>query len=110
MEKFKIYVIGTLLTYLSLVFFNEVFSSTYHIKMVDMSFVPNKLTIKKGDTVIFTNKSNMFHNVVSPEHKIRSKLLKKDEKFEYKFEQKAKVNYYCEPHKAMGMKGEIVVE
>ena len=85
-------------------------AATHHIEMQNMKFVPDSLEIKSGDVVIFTNKSNLLHNVVSPKNKIRSKMLKKGDKFEYKFESVGLVEYYCEPHRNHGMKGKVDVK
>lgn len=74
-----------------------------------MQFVPATLTIKAGDTVVWTNKSSMLHNVVSSPIKMRSKMLKKGDKFEFTFKQVGLVDYICEPHRAH-MKGKVKVE
>lgn len=85
-------------------------AAVHNVEMKGMKFVPDNINAKIGDTVIFTNKENMLHNVVSPENKIRSRFLKKGEKFEHKITEKNDIIYYCEPHRTMGMKGKINVK
>lgn len=95
---------------ISLLFSFSVYSYTHNIEMQGMKFKPDKITVKKGDDIVFTNKESMQHNVVSPQNKIRSPFLKKGDTFKIKAEKLGKIDYYCEPHKAMNMKGVINVE
>jgi plastocyanin len=80
------------------------------IEMTSHKFVPNKLTIKKGDSIRFINKSNNLHNVVSKKLKIRTKLIKKGDFLIIKPSQVGEFSYYCQPHKSMGMTGEVTIE
>ena len=80
------------------------------IAIEGMKFVPDSIRVKKGDAVEFTNLSAYMHNVVSPANKIRSPFLKKGDTFRYNADKVGIIEYYCEPHKAMGMKGKIIVE
>lgn len=82
--------------------------------MVDYKFSPKVLTIKKGDTVTWTNTVRTMHNVQSEtkdkDLKFRSKFLRKGRKFSHKFTHTGNFGYYCTPHKRMGMVGTIIVE
>lgn len=80
------------------------------VEMTAHRFVPSLIAIKKGDSIKFINKSNNLHNVVIEDLKIRTKFVKKNEFLVVKFEKYGTFNYYCQPHKAMGMKGVIKVE
>ncbi len=98
------------LAFAVLIFANFAKSATHKVEINQkMQFVPQTLTIKSGDTVIWTNKSSMLHNVVSLPIKMRSKMLKKGETFQFTFKDVGEVKYYCEPHKAH-MKGTINVK
>lgn len=73
-------------------------------------FYPDILNIKKGDKVIWTNTTRIQHNVESVERKyFRSKYLRKNQTFEFTFEKEGTFEYFCRPHKKLGMKGTIIV-
>lgn len=85
-------------------------AATHQVEIQNpMKFVPATITIKAGDTIVWTNKSNGVHNVVSLPIKMRSKMLKKGDKFEFTFKEKGIVDYICEPHRTH-MKGKITVD
>lgn len=89
------------------------FGSNKEIASVDiqkMVFLPSRIKIKAGEFVEWTNNSTTMHNVVAEDGSFKSKMLKKDDKFSFKFDKKGTFKYYCQPHKAMGMKGEVIVE
>ena len=85
-------------------------SKEYVVEMTKNRFIPDKITIKKGDSIKFINKSNNFHNVVIEKLKIRTKLIKKGKFLLVKPDQIGRFTYYCQPHKSMGMVGEITIE
>jgi plastocyanin len=95
-----------LLLFLSL----NLFSAEHLVEMKGMKFIPENITIKKNDTVVFRNTTNTLHNVETKDKKIKSKMLKKGEEFKYKFDKVEKIDYYCKPHKNMGMVGTVKVE
>lgn len=80
------------------------------VEMTEHRFIPSKITIKKGDSIKFVNKSKNFHNVVSEKLKIRTKLIKKGDFLVIKPGQVGNFSYYCQPHRSMGMTGEITIE
>ncbi len=86
------------------------FSAEHIVEMKGMKFVPEKLEIKKNDTVVFKNTTTQLHNVETKDKKIKSKMLKKGEEYKHKFEEVGTVAYYCKPHKNMGMTGTIEVK
>jgi len=84
-------------------------AKTFTVEMSLNRFIPQNLTIKRGDTVTFVNKTNVVHNVVSPEFQLRSKYMRKGDKYSITFKDEMQVKYYCELHKNMGMEGTIEV-
>jgi plastocyanin len=83
-------------------------------------FVPDEITICKGDTVTWTNNKGGPHNVVFDEEAIPSGVDKDsismddqlgDEGATYtkKFDVKGTYGYYCEPHAGAGMKATLIV-
>jgi len=96
---------------IGLIFFAFLSSQKEHVvEMIGNKFVPSRITIKKGDSIKFINKSKNFHNVVVEKLKIRTKLIKKGDSLVIKPSQVGDFSYYCQPHRAMGMTGEIIVE
>merc|ERR1712217_77133 len=84
-------------------------------------FVPDSLTIKAGESVVFTNNAGFPHNIVFDEDAVpdgvnTEAISKEDylnapgETHEVKFEKAGEYGYYCEPHRGAGMKGKIVVQ
>lgn len=85
--------------------------STEHIvEMTTHRFIPSKITIKRGDSIKFVNKSTNFHNVVVEKLKIRTKLIKNGQFLVIKPDQVGVFSYYCQPHRSMGMVGEVTIE
>lgn len=83
--------------------------STEHIvEMHKRSFKPDKSSVKVGDTIRFVNKSKLLHNVVVPKLKIRTKFVKKGKSVTIKIKQAGTFEYYCAPHRSMGMTGTII--
>lgn len=76
------------------------------------AFAPAAIRIASGTTVVWewTGRGNT-HNVVDNAGNFESDMLiEKGATFEHTFESSGTYEYYCEPHKAMGMKGIVVVE
>lgn len=84
-------------------------------------FVPDEITICKGDTVTWVNNKGGPHNVVFDEDAIPSgvsagsismdeQLGEEGEKFSKKFDTAGSYSYYCEPHRGAGMKADLTVE
>jgi amicyanin len=85
------------------------------VDMIKMKFVPREITIKKGETVTWINKSKLMHNVVhkkskdQPKRLFKSKLIRKKKTFSHKFNEVGVYNYLCTPHKNNRMKGKVIV-
>merc|ERR1719359_1208662 len=84
-------------------------------------FVPDKVTIKAGESVTFTNNAGFPHNIVFDEDNVpdgvsAESLSREDylnapgETYEVKFDKAGTYGYYCEPHRGAGMQGKIVVQ
>merc|ERR1719378_808867 len=78
-------------------------------------FVPDKVTIKAGESVTFKNNVGFPHNVVFDEDAVpegvdAAAISKEDylnaagETVEVKFSKAGEYSYYCEPHRGAGMK------
>jgi plastocyanin len=84
-------------------------------------FVPDEITICKGDTVTWTNNKGGPHNVVFDEDAIPSgvsqesismddQLGEEGETFSKKFDVAGNYAYYCEPHRGAGMNANLIVK
>lgn len=102
-------------------------AETYTVKMgADnglLKFVPDKLTIKAGDTVKWVNNKLAPHNAVfdagavpSADKELATKvshtklLYAPGESYESTFTEPGSYSYYCQPHRGAGMVGKITVE
>lgn len=86
-----------------------------------LAFVPQKITICKGDSVKWINNKAGPHNVVFDEEGIPAgveqekismideQLGEEGESFTMKFDTAGDYAYYCEPHRGAGMNGLLVV-
>lgn len=86
-----------------------------------MLYVPEVLTVKKGDTVKWINddKKKQFHTVTSgkvvggggkPDKKFDSRMMGPGKTFEHTFSEAGEFDYYCMPHIAMKMVGKVIVK
>ncbi|HSN94592.1 MAG TPA: cupredoxin family copper-binding protein [Anaerolineaceae bacterium] len=81
---------------------------TLEIAIVDFSFSPKDVTIKKGTTVTWTNKDSVIHTATSDTGLFDSGNLSQGQSFSYTFTTAGTFPYVCTPHKA-NMKATIVV-
>lgn len=82
--------------------------TTVEIDMVNFSFSPKEVTIKKGTAVIWLNKDSAVHTVTSDTGLFDSGSLANGASFGYTFSTAGTFAYHCTPHKA-NMTGTIVV-
>lgn len=78
-------------------------------------FTPNTLTVKKGDKVKITFKSEGgLHNFVVDDFNVKTNILEigQEESVEFVADKIGTFEYYCSVgnHRQMGMKGTLVVE
>lgn len=79
------------------------------ISMKNMKFDPKIITINVGESITWVNHSKNIHNLVFPKLKIRSKFITRGKKLLFTFYKVGEFNYYCQPHKTMGMTGTVKV-
>ena len=71
-------------------------------------FSPERLTIKAGTTVTWTNRDDIPHTVASKDRAFKSKVMDTDESFSFTFSTPGEYTYFCSLHPHMT--GTIVVE
>jgi plastocyanin len=81
------------------------------VNIQDMAFTPQKVTIKKGGTVTWTNQDSDRHDV-TPDNESSgftgSELLDKGESYEFTFNEVGSYSYHCSPHPQMTGTVEVV--
>jgi len=78
------------------------------VKVDNFSFSPQSITIKPGTTVIWTNRDDIPHTVVSDDKVFKSKVLDTDEKFSFTFDKTGSFPYFCSVHPKMT--GKVIVQ
>jgi plastocyanin len=71
-------------------------------------FGPQRLTVKAGTTVTWTNRDDIPHTVASKTRAFKSKVMDTDESFSFTFSTPGEYEYFCSLHPHMT--GTIVVE
>lgn len=66
------------------------------------------ITVPVGTTVVWTNKDDVPHNVVSKDKLFKSPILDTGEHFEFTFKTAGTFDYYCSIHPRMT--GQVVVK
>jgi plastocyanin len=78
------------------------------LKIDNFTFTPQRVTVKAGTTVTWTNQDDIPHTVTSATKAFRSKALDTDDKFSFTFTTAGVYEYFCSLHPHMT--GTIVVE
>jgi plastocyanin len=78
------------------------------VKIDNFTFSPQRLTVKAGTTVTWTNEDDIPHTVASSTKAFKSKALDTDDKFSFTFTTPGSYEYFCSLHPHMT--GAIVVE
>ena len=83
----------------------------HKVEIADLKYKPAKLTVKKGDKVVWVNTDDRDHTVVARAAKdgkdkkekpaFDSGKIAAGDKFEFKFEKAGKYEYGCEYHPRM---------
>lgn len=91
----------------------------------ELTFAPNSVTIQAGERVVWRNTSNVRHTatldpdeafqeglVAMPEgaEEFNSGMIEPGETYTHSFEVPGRYQYFCIPHQAAGMVGEVIVE
>lgn len=85
-------------------------ASAVEVKIDNFSFGPTSLTVAVGTTVIWTNRDDIPHTVVSTDDAktFKSKVLDTDEKFSFTFTKAGTYPYFCSVHPKMT--GKVIVQ
>ncbi len=78
------------------------------VDIKNYKFIPDFITIKKGDTVTWTNSDNVVHTVKSVTGEIDSGIIAPGKEYKYEFNISGPYEYYCSVHPIMP-KGKITV-
>lgn len=78
------------------------------ITIDNFSFSPTTLTVKTGTQIVWTNRDDVPHTIVSEDHQFKSKALDTDEKFTFTAMQPGTYTYFCSIHPKMTAK--VVVQ
>ncbi len=78
------------------------------VKIDNFSFGPGTVTVPVGTTVVWTNRDDIPHTVVSDDKIFKSKVLDTDEKFSYTFTKPGTYPYFCSVHPKMT--GKVAVQ
>jgi plastocyanin len=83
-------------------------TAVVEVKIDNFSFGPATITVPVGTTVVWTNRDDIPHTVVSDDKIFKSKVLDTDEKFSYTFSKPGNYPYFCSVHPKMT--GKVVVQ
>jgi plastocyanin len=77
----------------------------------DFAFSAPTITIDRGTSVRWRNTTGTFHTVTPDGHQAFAERQTgaRGQTFETRFDAPGRYLYYCEPHRSLGMTGEIVV-
>jgi len=82
--------------------------ATTTVSIEDMAFSPATITVKKGDTVTWTNKDSVSHTVDGDtQGTMESDTLAAGDTYQYTFDQAGTFAYHCDFHSSM--KGKVIV-
>lgn len=77
------------------------------VTITKATFSPQKLTVKVGQSVTWTNSDSQIHTVYDLNNAFNSKNLLPNDQFQFQFLQAGTYTYYCSTHPSM--QGEIIV-
>ena len=81
---------------------------THEVRIEGMKFVPERLEVAPGDTVVWTNKDFLAHSVTASEARVESGDLAPGKTFRFVARKKGEMPYICRLHPVM--KGVLVVK
>jgi len=79
----------------------------HHVSITGMKFIPEVITVSKGDTIIFTNNDIVDHDVTEEKSKSWTSSVIHSGK-SWQMVANESVDYFCSIH--VVMKGKIIVE
>lgn len=65
------------------------------------SFTPQTLTVRRGDTIVWTNKDPFPHTVTARNGQFNSRLLGEDHSWRYTARKRGEFPYFCTLHQTM---------
>ncbi len=71
------------------------------VSIENFSFAPATLAVRKGDTVIWTNRDDMPHTAVDARGRFKSPVLDTDDHWEHAFTEQGDFHYFCSIHPHM---------
>jgi plastocyanin len=77
----------------------------------DFAFTAPTLTINSGESVRWRSATGTFHTVTPDGHQAFAarQLNGSGQTYQVRFDTPGRYRYYCEPHRALRMSGEVVV-
>jgi plastocyanin len=81
---------------------------THEVRIEGMKFVPERLEVAPGDTVVWTNKDFLPHSVTASESPVETGDLAPGKTFRFVARKKGEIPYICRLHPVM--KGVLVVK
>lgn len=78
------------------------------VRIDNFTFAPERLTVRAGDRVTWTNEDDIPHAVAASERRFKSPVLDTDESFSFTFDRPGVYEYFCSLHPHM--KATVVVE
>jgi plastocyanin len=82
--------------------------TTHAVRIEGMKFIPERLEVARGDTVVWTNKDFLPHSVTASEARVESGDLAPDKSWRFTARKKGEIHYICRLHPVM--KGVLVVK
>jgi plastocyanin len=78
----------------------------------DFAFSAPTITIDRGTSVRWRSSTGTFHTVTPDGHQAFTgrQMNASGQTYEVRFDAPGRYRYYCEPHRAFGMTGEVVVQ
>lgn len=71
------------------------------VRIKNSAFTPQKLTVKKGQTVTWVNEDTQIHTVIDLGDAFASSNLIQNAKYAYTFNEMGTYTYYCSTHPSM---------
>jgi len=82
--------------------------TTHAVRIEGMKFIPERLEVTAGDTVVWTNKDFLPHSVTASEARVESGDLAPNKSWRFIARKKGEMPYICRLHPVM--KGVLVVK
>jgi plastocyanin len=82
-------------------------AESHEVLIANLQFKPASISIKVGDTIVWTNNDDRDHTVISVDGTFASDIIRRGESFSFKYDKPGKFAYGCKLHPRM--KGVVVV-